>query len=80
MSAPLPRLHAITDERIARRADLKELARALSEGGRTDLAFHARANEVVDQRRTKSLFGDDEARTVVFDRRRIDVRHQTKEQ
>jgi thiamine-phosphate pyrophosphorylase len=40
--APLPRLHAITDERIARRADLGALARVLAVGGGADLAFHAR--------------------------------------
>ena len=42
MRAPLPRLHAITDERIARRADLGALARVLAVGGGADLAFHAR--------------------------------------
>jgi thiamine-phosphate pyrophosphorylase len=40
--APLPRLHAITDERIARRADVDTIARALADGGGTDLALHAR--------------------------------------
>jgi thiamine-phosphate pyrophosphorylase len=40
--APLPRLHAITDERIARRADLDAVARVLAVGGGADLAFHAR--------------------------------------
>jgi thiamine-phosphate diphosphorylase len=39
---PLPRLHAITDERIARRVDLDLIAAALAEGGGSDLAFHAR--------------------------------------
>jgi thiamine-phosphate diphosphorylase len=39
---PLPRLHAITDERIARRADLDLVAAALAEGGGSELAFHAR--------------------------------------
>lgn len=42
MNAPLPRLHAITDERIARRPDLDSLAAALVEGGGSELAFHAR--------------------------------------
>src|SRR6266542_1673377 len=40
--AALPRLHAITDERIARRSDLDAVARALSDGGGSDLAIHAR--------------------------------------
>jgi thiamine-phosphate diphosphorylase len=39
---PLPRLHAVTDERIARRADIADLAAELAKGGGTDLAFHAR--------------------------------------
>lgn len=42
MRPPLPRLHAITDERIARRPDLDDLARALAAAGGTDLALHAR--------------------------------------
>ena len=42
MRQPLPRLHAITDERIARRVDLDLIAAALAEGGGFDLAFHAR--------------------------------------
>jgi thiamine-phosphate pyrophosphorylase len=41
---PLPRLHAITDERIARRADLDEVARELAAGGGANLAFHARGH------------------------------------
>jgi thiamine-phosphate diphosphorylase len=39
---PLPRLHAITDERIARRADLDDVARALAGAGGANLALHAR--------------------------------------
>lgn len=46
MRAPLPRLHAITDERIARRPDIDEVARALADGGGSDLAFHARGREL----------------------------------
>jgi thiamine-phosphate pyrophosphorylase len=42
MTTPLPRLHAITDERIARRGDLDEIARALAVSGGADLALHAR--------------------------------------
>jgi len=38
----LPRLHAITDERIARRPDLGEIARRLALGGGDRMAFHAR--------------------------------------
>jgi len=39
---PVPRLHAITDERIARRADLGAVARQLAAAGGEELAFHAR--------------------------------------
>ena len=46
MKPSLPRLHAITDERIARRADVKEVAAALADGGGSDLAFHARGREL----------------------------------
>jgi thiamine-phosphate pyrophosphorylase len=38
----LPRLHAITDDRIARRPDLDDVARALAAGGAGRLALHAR--------------------------------------
>ena len=38
----LPRLHAITDERIARRPDLDTVAQQLAAGGGAQLAFHAR--------------------------------------
>jgi thiamine-phosphate pyrophosphorylase len=40
--AELPRLHAITDERIARRPDLDVVAQQLASGGGGDLALHAR--------------------------------------
>ena len=46
MRSPLPRLHAITDERTARRPDLETVARALADGGGGDLAFHARGREL----------------------------------
>lgn len=39
---PPPRLHAITDERVARRKDLDSIAKALALGAGTDLALHAR--------------------------------------
>ena len=40
----LPLLHAITDERIARRADLDDVARALATAGGERLALHARGH------------------------------------
>jgi thiamine-phosphate diphosphorylase len=43
---PLPRLHAITDERIARRPDLEGIARELAAGGGSELGFHARGREL----------------------------------
>ena len=46
MRQPLPRLHAITDERIARRADLPDIARELAKGGGSELVFHARGREL----------------------------------
>ena len=46
MRRPLPRLHAITDERIARRPDIDAVAGALAEGGGSDLAIHARGREL----------------------------------
>jgi len=39
---PLPQLHAITDERIARRPDLDEIAGELAAGTGEHLALHAR--------------------------------------
>jgi thiamine-phosphate pyrophosphorylase len=42
----LPRLHAITDERVARRADVSTIARALADGGGSELALHARGREL----------------------------------
>jgi len=39
----LPRLHAITDERIARRPDLSTVAQQLAAGGGENLVFHARS-------------------------------------
>ena len=39
---PLPRLHAITDELVARRADLGTVARHLAAAGGEELALHAR--------------------------------------
>jgi len=46
VSAALPRLHAITDERIARRSDLDDIARDLANAGGSELAFHARGRQL----------------------------------
>jgi thiamine-phosphate diphosphorylase len=42
----LPRLHAITDERIARRPDLGAIVDELAAGGGAELAFHARGRRL----------------------------------
>jgi thiamine-phosphate diphosphorylase len=41
---PLPTVHAITDERVARRADLDDVIRELARGGGAKLALHARGH------------------------------------
>ena len=46
MRPPLPRLHAITDERIARGPSVHATARALADAGGSDLAIHARGREL----------------------------------
>jgi thiamine-phosphate diphosphorylase len=46
MRPPLPRLHAVTDERVARRPDLAALAEALATEAGPDLAFHARGRDL----------------------------------
>jgi thiamine-phosphate pyrophosphorylase len=43
---PLPRLHAVTDERVARRPDLTALAEALARAAGPDLALHARGRDL----------------------------------
>jgi thiamine-phosphate diphosphorylase len=43
---PLPRLHAVTDERVARRPDLTARAEALARAAGPDLAFHARGRDL----------------------------------
>jgi thiamine-phosphate diphosphorylase len=46
VSTALPRLHAITDERIARRSDLDDIARDLASAGGAELVFHARGRQL----------------------------------
>jgi thiamine-phosphate pyrophosphorylase len=46
LKSTLPRLHAITDERIARRPNLEEIAQQLAVGGGEHLAFHARGRSL----------------------------------
>lgn len=46
MRPPLPRVHAVTDERVARRPDIDSVAEALARGGGGNLAFHARGRSL----------------------------------
>lgn len=46
MRPRLPRLHAITDERVARRPDLGDRAGGLASAGGSDLALHARGRRL----------------------------------
>lgn len=46
MKPPLPRLHAVTDEAVARRPDLAVLAQTLARGVGAELALHARGREL----------------------------------
>ena len=71
MRPALPRLHAITDERIARRADLPEIARELAQGGGSQLAFHARGRALTGREHydlTVRLSDSPSARLFVNDR------------
>jgi thiamine-phosphate diphosphorylase len=43
---PLPRLHAVTDERIARRPDVTDIARQLASAGGPALGLHARGRSL----------------------------------
>ena len=43
---PLPRVHAITDELIARRPSLDRIARDITSAGPQRIAFHARGREL----------------------------------
>ena len=46
MKVRLPRLHAVTDERIARRPDLERVAAELAGAGGAQLAIHARGHSL----------------------------------
>ena len=74
MRPPLPRLHAITDERIARRADLDDIARELAIGGGSDLAFHARGRELTGREHFDLAVRLSDSQTVrLFVNDRLDV-------
>ena len=74
MRPPLPRLHAITDERIARRADLLDVARELAKGGGSQLAFHARGRSLSGREHYELAVRLSESQTVrLFVNDRLDV-------
>ena len=79
MRQPLPRLHAITDERIARRADLQDIAGDLAKGGGSELAFHARGRGLSGREhyelavRLQSPLGSDSQTVRLFVNDRLDV-------
>ena len=74
MRTPLPRLHAITDERIARRADLLDIARELARGGGSELAFHARGRSLSGREHYELAVRLSDSQTVrLFVNDRVDV-------
>jgi thiamine-phosphate diphosphorylase len=70
---PLPRLHAITDERIARRPDIDAIAGALAAGGGNELAFHARGSELTGLEHYDLAFRLSVLPSLLFVNDRLDV-------
>ena len=73
MRPQLPRLHAITDERIARRADLDTLTRALADGGGSDLVIHARGRALTGLEHYELAFHLSTLPSFLFVNDRLDV-------
>ena len=73
MRAVLPRLHAITDERTARRSHLAAVARALADGGGADLAIHARGRELTGLEHYDLAFGLSVLPSVLIVNDRLDI-------
>jgi len=71
--APLPRLHAITDERTARRPDLDAVAGALADGGGSNLAFHARGRGLTGREHYDLAFRLSALPSPLFVNDRLDV-------
>jgi thiamine-phosphate diphosphorylase len=69
----LPRLHAITDERIARRPEMDAIARALADGGGSDLAIHARGRELTGREHYDLAFRLSVLPSYLFVNDRLDV-------
>lgn len=70
MKPPLPRLHAVTDERIARRSDVAAVAGALAGAGGAAVAIHARGARLTGREHfiLASQFGNLAAPLFVNDR------------
>jgi thiamine-phosphate diphosphorylase len=70
VNPPLPRLHAVTDERVARRPDVVAVARALAEAGGRAVALHARGAQLTGREHftLASQFGNQAAPLFVNDR------------
>jgi thiamine-phosphate pyrophosphorylase len=66
-------LHAITDERVARRPDFDTVARALADGGGADLAFHARGRELTGREHYDLAYHLSTLPSVLFVNDRLDV-------
>ncbi|HEV8510751.1 MAG TPA: thiamine phosphate synthase [Gemmatimonadales bacterium] len=73
MRPTLPRLHAITDERIARRPEMDAIARALADGGGSDLAIHARGRELTGREHYDLAFRLSVLPSYLFVNDRLDV-------
>jgi thiamine-phosphate diphosphorylase len=73
VKAPLPRLHAITDERIARRPDLDMVVGELATGGGPDLAFHARGRALTGLEHYDLSFHLSNSPSPVFVNDRLDI-------
>ena len=70
----MPRLHAITDERTARRPDLLDVAGELAKGGGSDMAFHARGRELSGREHYELAVRLSDSQTVrLFVNDRLDV-------
>lgn len=74
MRPPFPRLHAITDERIARRPDVQDVARELAKGGGSQLAFHARGRALSGREHYELALRLSDSQTVrLFVNDRLDI-------
>jgi thiamine monophosphate synthase len=73
VNAELPRLHAITDERIARRGDAFEIAHQLNSAGGSRIALHARGHDLTGLEHYDLAFGLSLGPSFLFVNDRLDV-------